>query len=594
VSAHTISIALLPFENLSASPSDSWLAGGFVQDLIAEIARFPTLGVISAQSAFAADTTVMDDAAIGRRLGVDYLLKGSVRRLEKSVRISVQLIQLEDGRNLWGERYDVREDDLFALQDEIAAKIANALSARIDQSMLSAAKRRPPATLKAYECWLRGLECLQRGTNESDEEARSFFELALEMDPQYARAHGGLSLSHFNEWSCQAWNLWEEKEKLAYEHALRAEALDPDDQIVQVILGRIEQYRRDFEQAGARLERARRLAPNDAFALIQLSLCFTFQGEPELGWQLAEHALDLSPLCPSWYFYCAALPLFALRRYDEAVRIAGKGGLTVVDSGAYLAASHAYLGNHERAAFYLDEFQKSFVRRITFGREPEPGEAMRWLVHVNPYRREKDTAHFTEGVRLAGLGGQTSVLPSSTPVSWPIANTFRREGELWTISFDHQVVQVAEKRGFLDIAQLLSHPFEEIHCATLSGRPATTGRGVAILDEQARRAYRERIREIDQELAEAERDNDLGRCTLIEEEKERLLEEIRKATGLGGRERKMGDSRERARSAVTWRIRDAIKKLEPAHPTLARHFANSIRTGLFCTYNPEKPTRWFV
>ncbi|HEY5704766.1 MAG TPA: hypothetical protein VIS96_04250 [Terrimicrobiaceae bacterium] len=594
MSAHTISIAVLPFENLSPSPPDSWLAVGFVQDLIAEIARFPTLGVISAQSTFAADTAGLADAAIGRCLGVEYLLKGSVRKLEKAIRISVQLVQLEDGRNLWGEHYDVREDDLFALQDEIAAKIANALSARIDQSMLSAAKRHPPATLKAYECWLRGLECLQRGTAESDNEARGFFELALETDPQYARAHGGLSLSHFNEWSCQAWNLWEEKEKLAYEHALQAEALDPDDQIVQVILGRIEQYRRDFDKAGVRLERAWHLAPNDAFALIQLSLCFTFQGDPVLGQQLAKRALDLSPLCPSWYFYCAALPLFALKRYDEAVLITSKGGLAIVDSGAYLAASHAYLGNRERAKFYLGEFHKNFVQRITFGREPEPGEAMRWLVHVNPYRREEDRDHFIKGMQLAGLDAKASALRSSTPVSWPIGNIFRREGELWTVSFDHQVVQVTERRGFLDIAQLLAHPCEEIHCAVLCGQPVAAGRGVSILDEQARRAYRERIREIEEGLAEAERDNDSGRYTLIREEKEQLIDELRKATGLGGRERKMGDSAERARSAVTWRVRDAIKKLEAIHPSLARHLANSIRTGLFCSYNPEKPTGWFV
>jgi hypothetical protein len=73
-----------------------------------------------------------------------------------------------------------------------------------------------------------------------------------------------------------------------------------------------------------------------------------------------------------------------------------------------------------------------------------------------------------------------------------------------------------------------------------------------------------------------------------------LLEEMRKATGLGGRARKMGDAAERARSAVTWRIRNAIKKIEPAHSALARHLANSIKTGVFCSYTPEKETNWFV
>jgi hypothetical protein len=115
-----------------------------------------------------------------------------------------------------------------------------------------------------------------------------------------------------------------------------------------------------------------------------------------------------------------------------------------------------------------------------------------------------------------------------------------------------------------------------------------------VLDEQAKRAYRHRLREIEAELAEAESANDNGRAGRISEERERLLDEMRKATGLGGRDRKMGDSAERARTAVTWRIRHAIKKLEPAHPALARHLALSIQTGVFCSYTPEKEMQWFT
>ena len=185
------SIAILPFENLSGSPDDARMAGGFVQDLIAELARFPSVGVIAAESTFAVESTGLDDAGIGRRLAVEYLLKGSVRRAARALRLSVQLVQLATGQHLWAERYDVPEEDMFAVQDEIAAKIANALTARIDQTVLRAARRRQITNLAAYECWLRGMECLQRGTVESDDEARTFFEQALAVDPQYARAQAG-------------------------------------------------------------------------------------------------------------------------------------------------------------------------------------------------------------------------------------------------------------------------------------------------------------------------------------------------------------------------------------------------------------------
>jgi hypothetical protein len=179
-------------------------------------------------------------------------------------------------------------------------------------------------------------------------------------------------------------------------------------------------------------------------------------------------------------------------------------------------------------------------------------------------------------------------------VAWPLGNTFRKEGALWMVCFEHEVAHTPEVRGFQDIVQLLARPGDELHCLALSGQTAVAGRGVEVLDEQAKRAYRTRLREIEADLAEAAAANDPSRAEPLEEEKERLLDEMRKATGLGGRDRKMGDGSERARSAVTWRIRHAIKKLEAVHPALARHLRVSIKTGVFCSYEPEKETHWFV
>lgn len=588
------SIAILPFENLSGSRDDARMASGFVQDLIAELARFPSVGVIAAESTFAVESIELDDAGIGRRLAVEYLLKGSLRRSARSLRLSVQLVQLASSQHLWAERYDVPHEELFAVQDEIAAKVANALTARIDQTVLVASRRRQITNLTAYECWLRGMECLQRGTIESDDEARAFFEQALIVDPQYARAQAGMSLSYFNEWSCSAWGCWEEKERLAYACAQRAAALDPDDPLVQVILGKIEQYRRHHGLAETYYRRALHLAPNDAFVLIQLTVGFSLLGEAELAAELGARALALNPLCPSWYFYYASIPHFVLGDNERAIDLGLKTPFIVTDGPAYLAAAYAHLGNQERARFFLDEFRRVFIERITNGRAPEPDEPMRWLMHVNPFRRDEDLQHLAEGVRLAGLESAPAAPVASPPIAWPVGNVFRKEGALWTACFEHAVAHVPEVRGLQDIAQLLARPAEELHCVALAGQPAATGRGVEVLDAQARRAYRTRLRELDAELGEAAAANDPGRTERLEEERERLLDEMRKATGLGGRDRKMGDDAERARSAVTWRIRNAIKKLESAHPALARHLGHSIKTGVFCSYTPEKETRWFV
>ncbi|HEY8901777.1 MAG TPA: hypothetical protein VIM61_15300 [Chthoniobacterales bacterium] len=542
---------------------------------------------------FAAGEEALDDAALGRRLGAGYLLKGSVRRMGGTLRIAAQLIEAASGRHLWAGRYD--GGNLPETHDEIAAKVANALAGQIDQSLLGAARRRRITTLAAYECWLRGMECLQRGIGDADEEGRRFFERALEADPHCARALGGLSLSHFNEWSCQVWGRWEEKEKLAYDYARQAEALDADDAAVQLILGRIEQYRREFDRAGARFDRALRLAPNDAGLLVQLASCQTFQGSPELGRELAERALALNPLGPAWYYCYAAPPLFPLRRYEEFLAVAARTPpQMVVDVPVFRAAACAYLGDRERATAFLEEFREDFRRRILCGAEAGSGELFRWILHVNPYRRDEDIAHLAEGLRLAGLEEGAAVAPERPAVlTWPIANVFRREGTLWTLAFEHQVAQMPELRGFLDIARLLARAGDEVASVDLAGE-AVRSAGVEIIDEEARRAYRARLREIEADLAEAGEAGDAARASRFEEERDELEREIKRATGLGGRLRKAGDSAEKARTAVTWRIRSAIRKLEAVYPALARHLANSIRIGAFCSYRPERAVEWQV
>jgi len=240
-----------------------------------------------------------------------------------------------------------------------------------------------------------------------------------------------MSLSHFNEWSCQAWDCWEKKETLAYDCAKRAELLDPDDPLVQVILAKIEQYRREHHSAEARYRRALNLAPNNATILVQLSSGFALLGYGDLAAECGERALALNPLCPSWYFYYAALPYFVLKDYSRAVETGLKTPTIVTDGPAYLAAAYARLGKPERAQFHLAEFSKVFVERITSGRNPAPAELLQWLVHVNPFRCEEDLHHFTEGLRLAGLESErANSARRSKPVQWPISNVFRKDGDL--------------------------------------------------------------------------------------------------------------------------------------------------------------------
>ncbi|HEX2101804.1 MAG TPA: tetratricopeptide repeat protein, partial [Candidatus Synoicihabitans sp.] len=388
----------------------------------------------------------------------------------------------------------------------------------------------------------------------------------------------------------------------------RAEALDPNDQAVQIILGRIQQYRRRFNEAEHHFQRALALAPNDAEALIHLSTYFAMQGQPELGITLAERSLDLNPLCPYRLYPYAAIPYFVARRYREALELGQKAPVTVmVDLPGYYAAAAGYLEDRALASTMIVEFDRQFRERIMNGREPEPEEQLLWVRHVNPFRRPEDLEHLVDGIERARkfvsplpakLGPtETASGPAPTPrlLHWPIANTFRVEGSLWTIAYEGHVVHLPELKGYRDIAYLLARPDDEVHCLALAGRDdRTSGAADEVLDRRARRAYQSRIQELRAELAEAADANDPGRTRRAQEELDALVQEVARATGIGGRSRKLGDPAERARTAVTWRIRKAVKTLSQLHAALGKHLSNSLQTGVFCRYSPEKPVDWEV
>jgi hypothetical protein len=247
---------------------------------------------------------------------------------------------------------------------------------------------------------------------------------------------------------------------------------------------------------------------------------------------------------------------------------------------------------------YLQQFLDEFRERIGFGRTAEPGEPLRWLLHVNPFNRRKDGERLARGLRLAGLDADPDE-GRPEAIARPLTSDahsamFRRSGILWTLAFGGVSVQLTHQKGFLDLSQLLGRPGVEMHCLELADRPAELGGDVPVLDDRARRELKARIRDLQQEIDAADEVHDTARAERAREELDRIVEHLAGALGLAGRTRSLGSGAERARSAVTWRIRNAIRKIASAHPRLGRHLENGVRTGTFCVYQPETPTNWLV
>ncbi len=396
-------VAVLPFADRSPDGTQGHLALGFAQEVIRALTRFRSLRVMAAQSSFALADARTDPREAGARLGARYCLAGSVAAAGETLRIGAELLDTAAGHCLWSERFDAQAQEVFAAQDEISRAVAAALAVRIDGDLLRQATRQPLESLEVYDCWLRGIACLRQGNPESLIESRPLFLRALEIDPGFARAFTGLSLSHFNEWSCVAWERWAENERRAYDYAAAGARMDDSDHLTHFVLGRILLYRRDFEHAERHLARAESLNPNDADMLAQLAYSDACLGEAERGTVRAALARRLNPIHDDWYFAFAAGTALLARQLHAAIDFAGRAPLAATDMHACMACAHAYLGRRAEARRHRDAFLDLFRRRICSGADPAPDEPVRWLLHVNPMRLVEDREFLVEGLERAGL-----------------------------------------------------------------------------------------------------------------------------------------------------------------------------------------------
>jgi len=595
------SLAVLPFDNFSDKSECDHFATGFVEDLIVDLSHFSGLQIISSYTATRLGSGDVDEVGAAKRIEIDYLLKGSIRLNNGGLRINAKLLDTAMSKVLWAERFDAPSDSFYEIQDNIVERVVSAISSEVDHDLLASARKKPMTSLAAYDCWLRGMDRLSLGTLASDHEAREFFNQALVIDPQYSRAYAGLSMSHFNEWSCQLWELYEQSEQSAYNYAVKASQLDDTDHIVQMILGRVYLFRRQFEEAEHHIERSLELNSNDADTLVLLSSCMAFLGRAAVGQQLFKKALRLNPYRNLWYYQYGSLAYFVEKAFERSIEMALKRPLTNVwvDLPGYIAAAYAHLGNREEATLYLQMFFEAFQISINQGQIPQRGEIIDWVKLANPFKYEEDMSNLVDGLMLAGLENSSIDTPlpklnrqQATPVG-PI-NVFQREQDVWRILFEGSEIALIDMKGFHDIATLISSPETEIHCTELMGSESSMDENSFTIDEKARESYQQRIQDLQSEIEEAEEFNDLGRKAQLQEELLQLTEHLSKAMGLGKRSRKLNSSAERARAAVTQRIRSGIKKIAADHPILGKHLSNSIRTGIFCCYSPVEHRDWLV
>ena len=260
------SIAVLPFDNLSAEPDQAYLADGIVEAITSTLSSIRSFFVIARNSAFTYKGLAKNVRDIGRELGVAYVLEGSVQKAGNRLRITVQLIGTEGGAHVWSARYDGTIDDIFDLQDRITEQVAGALQPSIRTAEIERSRRKRPQDLGAYDYAMRAMPHVWALEKEESAKALELLDQALAIDPEYPLA---LSLAGWCHAQRSVYNWADDivaSQALAGKFAERAAELSGDDPLILAVLGAVHTFVRNHGTARVLLERALALDPNAAWA----------------------------------------------------------------------------------------------------------------------------------------------------------------------------------------------------------------------------------------------------------------------------------------------------------------------------------------
>ncbi len=386
------SLIVLPFDNLSGDPEQEFFADGLTEDVIASLSAWRYFPVVPRGTSLQFKGNPSDPRKIADELGVRYVLEGSVRRSGKRIRITVQLNDAVEGQQVWSERYDRDLEDIFSVQDEIAHRVAAVVAPELEKAEGRRLHSASPANLGAWELVQRGVRLLQDFTSGSNANARSMFNKAIKLDPQYTKAHTGLAYSYHRDifWDYAGdRNDWIDQIHKAATNAVR---LDDTDSSAQLVLGYAQIWARNFDLAEPVLRRAMHLHPGNAFAHVALGEAIDLSGRPSDAIQHMRVGIDLNQRDPRVHTFIGALARVHLnaRDYDEAVAVARRALELRPDyphANAFLISALGHFGQ-------LDEARAAWLRFQGI----LPGFAV-------AYQNSSDTDHYVAGVQKSGVLG---------------------------------------------------------------------------------------------------------------------------------------------------------------------------------------------
>lgn len=395
------SIAVLPFNNLSGNKDDDYFSDGISEDIITALSRFNDLFVIARNSSFQFKSKAVDVREIGRNLGVQYVLEGSVRRDKSRLRVTAQLLDARNGAHLWAENYDrdLTADSIFSIQDEltskVVSKIGDPLKGMISQAGMREASRKGNVALSAYECVLKAKAYFATFDPGLHKISRECLEDAAKADPSYSDAWAWLALVYTDEYSFH-YDPRPNSLARAVDVARRSITLEPSNQMGNWFLARALFFQRNFDQFLPQAERAVALNPNNTAVLAGAAVYISYSEQWERGKELIERALALNPNPPWWYYVPPFYYYYRSGDDQKALSIALKMKAAAPDiywGHVTATAAYAQLGR-------LREAKSSAAELVRLA----PSYASQAREDFRKYNMSPQlTSRMLEGLRKAGL-----------------------------------------------------------------------------------------------------------------------------------------------------------------------------------------------
>jgi adenylate cyclase len=393
----TASIAILPFTNMSGDPEQEYFSDGISEDIITDLSKIAGLTVIARNSSFTYKGRSVDIRTVGRELGVQSVLEGSIRRAGNRVRITAQLIDAGNGAHLWADRYDRDLTDIFAVQDDVTQRIVEALKITLSPAEKERLADSETHDVVAYDCVLRGREFMlgKEKNLGTFQQAIKYFKEALEHDPNYSVAYACLGFGYMFDYQ----NRWtEDPDKslsIAKEYGRQAIEKDPNEPLARCVSALAASYEKDLDRAKAEIEVALKLNPSLALAHNLRGTFWTFAGQPLEAIPEIEQAMRLDPAVSPQFLHFLGLAYLMAEKYETAAALLRQRIVLVPNTDFSRAILASALG-------HLSEIEEA--RRV-WAELMDINPKYSFFAHVGrqPFKRPEDVERIAEGLRKAGV-----------------------------------------------------------------------------------------------------------------------------------------------------------------------------------------------